>query len=31
MIVNWAVGPTLEIVYQELERIIDKPKSVIRK
>ena len=22
MIVGWAVGPTLEIVYQELERII---------
>ena len=22
MIVNWAVGPTLEIDYQELERII---------
>ena len=22
MIVDWAVGPTLEIVYQELDRII---------
>ena len=22
MIVDWAVGPTLDIVYQELERII---------
>ena len=22
MIVGWAIGPTLEIVYQELERII---------